>query len=225
MKNRFDIGYTFTVLVASCWIFFSNFGQPLKPVAEATEMATFVDYRFAFCINPTHNSQLVTFSVVGVQDEKVVSVRNITQTNFILQAMGHQQSGANPRRENFFDHYNLSDCLYRIDSITDPDELESCYINDLFTLDHLWALRYARNPMCPEGCTPKDGMRMKGWAGTKFNPTWPQLQILQQYGVTYVTDLFYGENMFRLLQDIEDPQWVETYQTAGVPEPDTTSTK
>ncbi len=216
MKNKFEIGYTVSILLICSVMLFSNFTKRPTPIQNASEMANFCEYHLAFNINPTHNTGLVSYAVVGVQNGKIVSKKHISTSSFILQAMGREQSGANPYKEDFFEKNELSDCFYKYDSIKD------IYV-DCFTLEDLWALRYNRNPTCPSGCIPKDGMLLKGWAEGKHNPSWPQIQILQEYGIVYISDMFYGDNMFQLFKDMEDPSWVKAYIAAGTPPQDTTS--
>ena len=199
MKYKFEIGFTSIVLSICAFILFANFTPSKKD--------SFLTYEFAFSINPTLNSGLITYAIVGVNGGKIISKKNITVHNFILQAMGRQQSAANPFGKDLFAEYELQDCFYKYDSIADV-------YKECFTLEDLWTLRYARNPMCPSGCLASDGMLVDGWAQNKFRPSWPQIQILQQYGVIQPSDFFYGENMFRLFQDMENPQWIEKYKNA-----------
>jgi len=126
---------------------------------------------------------------------------------FLLQAMGKQTSAANFGNIDLFAEYNLSDCFYKYDSISDD-------YSECFTLEDLWTLRYSRNPICPVGCIPAPGMKIDGWSQGKFHPSWPQIQILQEYGVIQDSDFFYGENMFKLFQDVEKPDWIDTYKNA-----------
>jgi len=202
VKAKFEITFTSIVIGICLLIFFGNFSGQNK-----SETSVFVEYHFAFNINPTINTNNVNYAVIGVSNGRIISKKHISTTNFILQAMGRQQSAANPYKKDLFSEHGLSDCFYKYDSIRDV------YMN-CFTLEDIWALRYSRNPICPSGCVPIDGMLMDGWSQGTYNPSWPQIQILQQYGVIHPTDFFYGENMFRLFQDMEDPQWIEKYKNA-----------
>ena len=78
----------------------------------------------------------------------------------------------------------------------------------------LWALRYNRNPYCPIDCSPAENMLVEGFGQHQFRPSWPQIQILQKYGITYINDFFYGENLFELLADFQNPDWREKYLNA-----------
>jgi len=203
MKFKFEIGYTISVIAICFGMLFSNFTQNNKEV----ETPGFVEYHFAFNINPSQNSGLINYAVVGVRDGKIISKKLMDIKTFLLQGMGKQQSPANYNNVDMFAEYNLSDCFYKYDSIN--DEYSEC-----FTLEDLWSLRYNRNPICPEGCVPAPGMKVEGWSQGKFHPSWPQIQILQEYGVIQDSDFFYGENMFKLFQDMEKPEWIDKYKTA-----------
>lgn len=203
MNFKFEIGYTVSVIAICLGIVFSNFTEKNnRPNAN-----NFVEYHLAFNINPAQNTGVVNYAVVGVRDNKVISKRFISLTNFLLQGMGRQQSAANPNSSDMFGDHNLSDCFYKYDSIKDV-------YAECFTIEDLWSLRYSRNPICPDGCVPAPGMKVKGWSHGKFHPSWPQIQILQKYGVIQDSDFFYGENMFKLFQDMENPQWIKKYKTA-----------
>ena len=78
----------------------------------------------------------------------------------------------------------------------------------------LWALRYNRNPFCPPDCSPADYMLVEGIGQHKRRPSWPQIQILQKYGIVYLNDFFYGDNLFELLSDFQKQEWRQQYQDA-----------
>ena len=98
----------------------------------------------------------------------------------------------------------IKECLYKYDST-------QCKHKNEYTLHELWTLRYSRNPFCPPDCLPLDGMVIEGFSQHKGHPSWPQLQILQKYGVIYINDFFYGDNMFKLMADFQKSDWLDTY--------------
>ena len=176
-----------------------------------TVNTSYVKYDFAFNLGASYNTQLVSFSIVGTKDGKVIYKKSITESSFIKQASGLELSKANPEKINFFEKYELTDCFYKYDSIKDV------YVDgyNCFRLTDLWALKYGRNPHCPGDCIPAEGMLVKGWAAQNFRPSWPQIQILQKYGIINIDDTFYGENMFSLFSDMKDSNWISTYANAG----------
>ena len=48
----------------------------------------------------------------------------------------------------------------------------------------------------------------------KYGPSSEQLRYLQQnYGIKFITDYIYGKNLFQLLKDMQDPNWVSNYMS------------
>lgn len=180
----------------------------------STVNAPFTTYQLAFSLNPGPNTQNVSFAIIAESNGKVINKKFISRDAFIRVATGQEVSSANPGKENLFDKFEISEgrYLWTYDSIKDRyEDIDVLFIEDS------WVLKYGRNPLCPGGCLPGPGMKIDGWAQYNFRPSWPQLQILQEYGVVYVNDFFYGENMFKLLHDMEDPSWIEAYKDAADP--------
>ncbi len=177
----------------------------------SSHKTNYVKYEFAFNLGASYNTQLVSFSIVGTKDNQIIYKKNISESSFIRQISGVELSKANPEKINYFEKYELTDCFYKYDSIKD------IYVDgyNCFRLSDLWALKYGRNPHCPGDCIPAEGMLVKGWAAQNFRPSWPQLQILQQYGIINIDDTFHGEKMFQLFSDMKDSNWIYTYANAG----------
>jgi hypothetical protein len=161
----------------------------------------------AISINPNCNSQYVSYAIITESNGKVVKTRFISGSEFIRIGMGKQPSKANNSGENIFKKFQIKDCLYKYDS-------SQCLKTPDLKLFDLWALRYNRNPFCPPDCTPAKDMLVDGFGQYKFRPSWPQIQILQRYGITYINDFFYGENLFQLLADFQNPEWRNNYLNA-----------
>ena len=178
---------------------FFSFKSPLK-----NDINVSVQYHLAFSINPSHNSGYINFAIIGVNNGKIVYTKFISVSEFILLGMGKQSSPANNIGVNLFEKYDIKECLYKYDS-TKCEKMQTLRLYDL------WALRYNRNPFCPPDCIPADGMLIQGFGQHRARPSWPQLQILQNYGITYINDFFYGENMFNLLSDIQENDWLNKY--------------
>ena len=175
--------------------------------SNPNELTLDVKHHLAISINPNCNSQYVNYAVVTESSGKIIKTRFITVREFILIGMGKQPSEANINRENLFERFNIKDCLYKFDSL-------KCLKKPELKLFDLWALRYNRNPFCPPDCTPAENMLVKGFGQHKFRPSWPQVQMLQKYGITYINDFFYGENLFNLLSDFQKPEWRNQYLNA-----------
>ena len=161
----------------------------------------------AISINPNCNSHYVNYAVITESNGKIIKTRFITGREFILIGMGKQPSEANSNNENLFKRFKIKDCLYKYDSI-------QCLKKSDLKLFDLWALRYNRNPFCPPDCTPAENMLVQGFGQHKFRPSWPQIQILQKYGIVYLNDFFYGDKLFELLSDFQKQEWRQLYQDA-----------
>lgn len=161
----------------------------------------------AISINPNCNSQYVNYAIITESNGKIIKTRFISGSEFIRIGMGKQPSKANNSGENIFQKFQIKDCLYKYDS-------SQCLKTPDLKLFDLWALRYNRNPYCPPDCTPAKDMLVDGFGQYKFRPSWPQIQILQKYGITYINDFFYGEKLFKLLADFQKPEWRNKYLNA-----------
>lgn len=170
---------------------------------------SYIDYQFAFSINPTANNGLITYAVVGVApDGKIVRKRVVSQKNFVLQVRGQQYSEANPNGEDYWTKNEIGKCYYWLNSLLDKYEAAEC--TSTITIQDLWRLRYDQNPRKRQDPGEKDG-----WSAGSFRPSFPQLQILQNYGIVYINDFFHGDNMFKLMKDVQDVNWVEQYMNAA----------
>ena len=49
---------------------------------------------------------------------------------------------------------------------------------------------------------------------TNLDQVGHKIQMLQKYGITYINDFFYGENLFNLLSDFQKPEWRNQYLNA-----------
>ena len=166
-----------------------------------------VSYHLAISINAGANSGYVNFAIVGENNGRIVYSKFITHSEFILIGMGVQFSAANELGVNIFKNHNIKDCMYKFDSA-------KCKKKPELKLFDLWSLRYNRNPYCPPDCVPKDNMIVDGYGQHRTRPSWPQLQILQKYGIIYINDFFYGEKLFELLEDFQKEEWRQNYADA-----------
>jgi hypothetical protein len=76
----------------------------------------------------------------------------------------------------------------------------------------LWKLRYAIYPFKVQ---TKDTL---GWTQNFENPYMPnekQMLILKEYGLNDINGFIWGDNLFRLLKDMESRDWVVRYHDAG----------
>lgn len=177
-----------------------------------------IAYHLGFKINPTPGSGVVTYAIVGVDTltNKIVKTKFLTEANFVMYCKGIYKSEANPKGINFFDEYGI-DCGLMLD---DPIMRKGILMQDTLweelkplclPIYDIWKLRYSLHPHYGKGASqvPDED---KGWATTRYRPSYKQTLSLQIYGVNNVMDFFYGPGMFKLFKDMQDDEWVETYK-------------
>jgi hypothetical protein len=158
-------------------------------------------WKFALSLGSSTDGQLFSLFVVKVVDDTlVVESQPLTRQNFIRQVQGRAFSQANPEGENFFRKYGVKQCLNTVDS--------TGFVIDCLVLDDLWKLRFWEYPLQVE----QGQHAITGWAGMKLRPDDRQLLLLQGYGMRYMLDLVIGEDLFRLLKDMGDEDWVANYR-------------
>jgi hypothetical protein len=71
---------------------------------------------------------------------------------------------------------------------------------------NLWRIRYKTHP------TSYDAPN--GWSQEYYKPSQRQSKyIYDTYGVTNVkTQFFYGDSLYKVLRDIQNPDWISLYQ-------------
>ena len=173
-------------------------GHAVDPTIPAKPFAV---WKFALSLGSSTDGQLFSlFLVKVVDDTNVVESQPLTRANFIRQVQGRAFSQANPDGENLFRKYGVKQCLNTVDS--------AGFVTDCLVLDDLWKLRFWEFPLKVE----QGQHAVTGWAANKLRPDDRQLLLLKGYGMRYMLDLAIGENMFRLLKDMGDEEWVANYR-------------
>jgi hypothetical protein len=169
-------------------------------ISFASQRQAIVRHSFGVRIGLTVDSQIVNFAGFIYNDGRLVTNQNLTKEDFIRFASGFWPSRFNPKRENFFEKYNVPGGLLT-DSITGK-KIPFCP-----TLDSLWKICYSDHPF--------RGSSEKGWSQELYKPSRKQFLYLDSvYGVKSISHDFFHDTMFwRLLQDIDTPNWKEHYMT------------
>jgi len=134
------------------------------------------------------SSSLVRYYEVHFNYNGTIKYTQLTMDSFMNRAAGKERSMANPTKANFFETYGIKD----------PN-----------IVGQLWKLRYMEYPY------KKMDNDTIGWSNNVEYPEMPsqeQLAMLKQYGITRVQDLCYGHNMFMLLKDMSNNQWIARYK-------------
>jgi len=152
-------------------------------------------YELGFSLNGT------TF-IYKVFEDSVITSDPISHKGFIMQGMGVEFSRANPAASNLFERFAIPDCGGLIDTTTKEVSYLCCPLDDV--------------PKLMTGAA-SDGSGNFGWAANSAQPGDGQQRILAKYRLTtepHWLGPYVGEGAFRLLHDMQDPDWVERYKGA-----------
>ncbi len=157
-------------------------------------------WTFGVSLATGQNSELYSLFLVKEHGLQLLSAESISREQFVLQAQGIVPSKANPDGENFFLRYDVRSCM-------DPED-STAGVRNCGVFDDLWKLRFWEYPF-----HPRDGQHPGlGWSENRAAPSARQMLLLSDYGILYLTGMARGENAFRLLRDVGDPEWVENYR-------------
>jgi hypothetical protein len=139
---------------------------------------------FAISLTPNLTS-IVTYAVISENYRGQKSIIILSRQSFFLQITGMQSSKANPNRKDMIKEHGIESPA---------------------TIDDFWKLRYNEYPYKASGAT-------SGWAKTSAGPSEGQWQVLNSYGIKTFGTYCYGENLYRLLKSMEDPNWRDDYKS------------
>ena len=184
------------------FLLFGLVGSEVKATDPSLPPRPFAVWKFALSLSSSTDGQLFAlFLVKVVDDTNVVESQPLSRLNFIRQVQGRTFSPANTDGENLFRKYGVKQCLNSEDT--------AGFVIDCSTLDDLWKLRFWQFPLQTGQGQPE----LTGWAANKLRPDDRQLLLLRGYGMRYMLDVVIGENMFRLLKDMGDEEWVANYRS------------
>jgi hypothetical protein len=163
---------------------------------------------FAIGLFTSAHSSTITYAIVSFQNGEMVGARIMSEQQFMYEIMGHYPSIANPEKKNLLYYNGVDSCML---IRNDFDKVAGYYAKPFYSL---WKIRFYEHPMEFDN---------RGWSQGRIKPSLYQAQLLQQeYGVNNVlTEYIYGDSLFKLLRNVQDPAWVTTYRFVG---PDTTGT-
>lgn len=149
------------------------------------------------------NSQIASFAVLTLQDNRIIRTQHISVDMFILQATGNATSLANPDAKDFFAENGISECYPDYEMHSDKYIGYWCPL-----ITDLWKIRYKRDPK--NAHLRQDD----GWAKGYYAPSYEQMKYLEkEYGVKNMNDFFIGEKLFKLLKDVTDTTWQNAYKS------------
>jgi hypothetical protein len=170
---------------------FSSFGKDVN-----------VRICFGMVLVNSANTQIASFAVLTLQDERIIRTQHISVDMFILQASGKATSMANPDAKDIFSEWGISECY------PDYEMYSNKYIGYWCPIiNNLWKVRYKRDPK--NAHLRQD----EGWAKGYFAPSIGQMKYLEEeYGVRNMNEFFVGDKMFQLLKDVTDTVWINRYK-------------
>lgn len=162
-----------------------------------------VDHHFAISLAPNYGD-LTTFAICSVSKGKVVRVKKVDRKSFVAMVGGKYESSANPTASNLFAQYKIPNCYWPEDTIRVKKTCPA--------VDNLWKLRYQKKPGSAQGESSTLEGGAGGWAAKERAPSASQLDILKRYGIDNLNDFAMGQDVFRLMIDIQDPSWQAAYR-------------
>ena len=163
-------------------------------------------YTFGVRIIP-NGASIGQFYMIYAPNDEIQDIYPISKDDFIRGMIGdkYYRTKANPNKENL---------------------LTKNGINSWQTINDLWKLRYFKYPYCVncdslaanyKADSTGNPPEFMGWTNNSSNPYMPaagQMNILRSYGLASINQYIYGENLFRLLKDMENSNWVSAYRQA-----------
>jgi len=157
-------------------------------------------HHFAVGIIMGPNSQILTYSMVTTLNNKVISSQPMREQRFMYYIMGNWPCKANPERENLLEKNGIDSCFLTMNY---SNKINGYYAKPFH---NLWRIRYKLHPISYDAPA--------GWSKGFYKPSQPQSKyIYDNYGVTNVkTQVFYGDSLYKILKDIQNPDWVTLYR-------------
>lgn len=158
-------------------------------------------YHFAIGIFFSANSQLITYAVITEINGVFVGTQILNKQRFMYYILGHWPTPANPQRKNLLEAHGIDSCFLTVNY---SNKINGYYAKPFHDL---WKLRYNTHPISYD--------LPSGWSQDTYKPSMAQTNFLyQNYGVKNIKlDYFYGDSLYKLLHDMQKPEWVLTYST------------
>jgi len=149
------------------------------------ELKVTIDAYFGISLMTQYNG-FIRYGYIQVKSTGEQKVTFLSQAQFIQQVTGQMVSKANPQKINILE---TKEIMWQ-------------------SFENLWKVRYAEYPY--DGANSKE----KGWAGRDFAPSEAQWSFLKKnYGYSNFDQFLYGDNMWKLIKDSQDPAWQSQYSS------------
>ncbi len=157
-------------------------GQIIIPKKDYVPKVATPRYSFAISLVSGSHSTLTTYGILRQNPDNTRQFIFLTFDTFIHQVAGSEKSLANSEKINYLEEYGIE-------------------VNDF---KYLWKLKY--------DVYPYEGNKDLGYGTELGAPSRGQYELLKPYGISTVSDYCYGDNLWKLMLKIKDPQWVGIYQ-------------
>jgi len=149
------------------------------------ELKVTINAYFGISLMTQYNG-FIRYGFIQIKSTGETKTTFLSQQQFMQQVTGQMVSKANPTKINYLEQKEI---MWQ-------------------SFENLWRVRYAEFPY------DAPGKEEKGWAGREFAPSDAQWAFLKQnYGYSNFDQFLYGENMWKLLKDSQDPAWQAQYSS------------
>jgi len=149
------------------------------------ELKVTIKAYYGISLMTTYNG-FIRYGYIQIKSTGEEQITYLTQSQFMQQVTGQEVSKANPTKINYLE---TKEIMWQ-------------------SFENLWKIRYKEFPY--EGAAKAD----EGWAGMDFAPSVAQWNFLKkEYGYSKFTQFLYGDAMWRLVKDSQDPDWQNQYSS------------
>jgi len=156
-------------------------------------------HHFAVGIIVGPHSQLISYSMVTTLHNKIIGSQPMNEQRFMYYIMGNWPCIANPNKENLLEKNGVDSCFLTMNY---ANKINGYYVKPF---RNLWRIRYKAHPLSHDA--------PKGWSQEYYKPSQRQSKyIYDNYGVANIkTNVFYGDSLYKILRDIQNPDWITLY--------------
>ena len=156
---------------------------------------------FAVGIFVGAHSQLITYAIITKSGGHVIGSQILREQRFMYYIMGYWPTTANPNKVNLLEQNGVDSCFLTANY---SNKINGYYIKPFY---NLWKIRYKIHPVAYDVSS--------GWSQEYYKPSPAQAKFLNQsYGLRDIkTQYIYGDSLYKLLRDIQNPDWIIRYST------------
>ena len=158
-------------------------------------------YYFAVGLFVGAHSQLMTFAIITKSGGQIIGSQIVPEQRFMYNIMGYWPTQANPERINLLEKNGVDSCFLTVNY---SNKINGYYIKPFL---NLWKIRYKIHPIAYD--------TDNGWSQEHYKPSPAQARFLDKnYGVQNIkTQYIYGDSLYKLLRDVQKPDWIIMYST------------